>query len=336
MLTWQHPEWLIALVLLIPVWMMYGWYRRRQRQGIEALGSPALLKRMGIQLNGRKQFRSVLLLSLALTSLVLALANPQVGRRYEKVKQRGVDVILALDVSASMLAEDEQPNRLARAKLLIERFLSRLQGDRVGVIVFAGDAYVQVPLTSDYGAATSILRPVSPDAVPRQGTAIGQAIDMGAKAFAGSSDHFRAMFVISDGENHEGQAVEAAAAAREQGLRIHCIGVGTENGSTIPEYVGGTKSGEKRDRNGVTVVTKMNPAMLAGVAEAGGGRFFRLTDIQQTLEAMEEELDQMTEVDFEERFITDFEDQFSWMLALALLFLALEAFSRMYSSDQQA
>lgn len=326
MITWKHPEWFFALGLLVLIIGIFVWYRRRQRQGWAALGEEALFARLGVKLDGKIQLRRFLLLTAAMVSLILALANPQVGRRYERVKQRGVDVIIALDVSQSMLAEDEQPNRLARAKLLIERFLDRLNGDRVGLILFAGDAFVQIPLTSDYGAAASIIRPISPDVIPRQGTAIGEAIRLATDAFSSESETFRALLVISDGENHDEDMLNMAQQAREQGLRIHTIGIGSEEGSTIPEKIAGRLTGNKRDRAGNTVITKMNPAMLAAIAEQGGGNFWKLNEVSATLDQIEEALDQLTEQDFDERYITDYEDQFSWMLMLAFVFLSLEAF----------
>ncbi len=326
MITWKHPEWFFALGLLVLVIGIFVWYRRRQNQGWTALGEEALFAKLGVTLDGKLQLRRFLLLTSSLACLILALANPQVGRRYERVQQRGVDVIIALDVSQSMLAEDEQPNRLARAKLLIDRFLGQLNGDRIGLILFAGDAFVQIPLTSDYGAASSILRPVSTDVIPRQGTAIGEAIRLAMDAFSSESETFRALLVISDGENHDEDMLDMAQQAREQGLRIHTIGIGSEEGSSIPEKVAGRLTGNKRDRAGNTVITKMNPAMLAAIAEQGGGNYWKLNDISVALDQIGEALDQLTEQDFDERYITDYEDQFSWMLALALVFLSLEAF----------
>lgn len=326
MITWKHPEWFFALGLLVLIIGIFIWNRRRQRQGWTALGEEMLFARLGIRLDGKRQLRRFLLLTTSLVCLILALANPQVGRRYERVQQRGVDIIIALDVSQSMLAEDEQPNRLARAKLLIDRFLNQLNGDRIGLILFAGDAFVQIPLTSDYGAASSILRPVSTDVIPRQGTAIGEAIRLAMDAFSSESETFRALLVISDGENHDEEMLDMAQQAREKGLRIHTIGIGSEEGSSIPEKVAGRLTGNKRDRAGNTVITKMNPAMLAAIAEQGGGTYWKLNDISVTLDQISEALDQLTEQDFDERYITDYEDQFSWMLALALIFLTLEAF----------
>lgn len=327
MITWKHPEWFFALGLLVLVIGIFVWYRQRQKQGWTALGEEALFARLGVTLDGKLQLRRFLLLTSSLACLILALANPQVGRRYERVQQRGVDVIVALDVSQSMLAEDEQPNRLARAKLLIDRLFSQLNGDRIGLILFAGDAFVQIPLTSDYGAAASILRPVSTDVIPRQGTAIGEAIRLAMDAFSTESETFRALLVISDGENHDEDMLDMAQQAREKGLRIHTIGIGSEEGSTIPEKVAGRLTGNKRDRAGNTVITKINPAMLTAIAEHGGGNYWKLNDISVTLEQISEALDQLTEQDFDERYITDYEDQFSWMLAIAFLFLSLEAFS---------
>lgn len=326
MITWQHPEWLLALLLLLPLIVLYGWFRRRQRQGWQALGEGELLQRLGVSLIPGRQFRRGILSLIAVIGIVLALANPQVGRRYERVKQRGVDLIVALDISTSMLAEDEQPNRLARAKLLIRELVSGLEGDRIGLIVFAGDAFVQVPLTSDYAAVLSILQPISTDLIARQGTAIGEAIRLATEAFAGDQATFRALIVITDGEDHEGQAVQMAQTARDQGLRIHCVGLGSPQGAVIPEYVAGTLTGNKRDRDGNPVMSRLNPEVLTAIAEAGGGKYRPLEDIRATLQGLEQDLSTLSEQEFDERYVTDYEDQFSWMLLLALFALSLESF----------
>lgn len=325
MISWKHPEWFFALALLLIIGALYVWFRRNQRLNWEGLGEASLLKKMGLRVRSGASLRRVILAGLAFAFLILALANPRVGRRYEQVKQRGVDVIIALDISLSMLANDEQPNRLARAKLLIDQFVSEAAGDRVGVILFAGDAFVLVPLTGDYPALSSILAPVEPGLIPRQGTAIGQAIQLGIDAFGEQSGTFRTMFIISDGEDHEGGAMEVAEAARENGLRVHTIGVGSIEGSTIMETVAGRETGTKRDRSGQEVITRMNPEMLTTVASGGGGEFRKLTEIGSTLDEMNTLLDQMTEQDFDERFITDYEEQFSWPLAIALLLLLIES-----------
>lgn len=309
---------------MIPLLWWYLRFRRRQRQVWAQLGEPSLLSRLSRPLQGRSQARRFALLLFAFVALVMALANPQIGRRYERVKQRGVDIVVALDVSQSMLAEDEQPNRLARGKLLVNRLLDRLQGDRFGLILFAGDAFVMVPLTGDYAATRSILQTVSPDLIPRQGTALGRAIELAAEAFPAEQQGFRTLIMVTDGEDHEGAVMEQAAAAREKGLRVHTVGIGSPGGATIPVFRNGEKVSEKRDRQGQIVRSTLDPQMLSAIAEAGGGRYWPLDDIRSTVDGLEDALDRMTQQDFDERFVTDYEDQFPWMLGLALVLLLLE------------
>ncbi len=326
MIHWETPVWLWALAFWLPLSWLYIRHRRQQQKAWMALGDPVLLGRLGLLMDHRRQTRRFLMLGFAATALVVALANPQIGRRYERVKQRGVDLIVALDISQSMLAEDEQPNRLARAKLLVSRLLEGLEGDRFGLVLFAGNAFVQIPLTTDYGAANSILQPIGPEAIPKQGTAIGEAIRVATEAFKSQDGAFRALVIISDGEDHEGQALELAEAARKQGLRIHCVGVGGQEGAMVPEVVRGQVVGEKRDASGQVVLSRMNPAMLASLAEAGGGSFWPLEEVTTTQEAIEASLGSLTEQEFDERYITDYEDQFDWFLFLGFALLVLEAF----------
>lgn len=323
MIDWKHPEWLFAWTLLLVVGIQYVWFRRRQSRYWKTVGEADLLTRMGFVLTTKHSLRHLVLSGMAMALLIMALANPRIGRRYERVQQMGVDIIIALDISNSMLASDEQPTRLARAKLLINQFLDQAKGDRVGLVVFAGDAFVLVPMTGDYQALKSMLAPVSPELIARQGTAIGKAIEIGIQTCSSSSEPFGTILILTDGEDHEGGALEMAARAREQGLRVHTIGIGSSSGTTIMEPVAGNNSRVKRDRSGQEVLTRMNPEILAGIAQQGGGEFKPLADISGTLDHIYRLLDQMTEQEFDERLITDYKEQFSWPLALAFILLVL-------------
>ena len=256
--------------------------------------------------------------------LVLALANPQIGHTYEKVQRQGVDLIIALDISKSMLAEDEKPNRLKRAKQFISRLIDKLAGDRVGLVIFAGNAYLQVPMTSDYTATKTFLKTISPDLAGTQGTAIGEAIRLADESFDRTQRQFKAMLIISDGENHEGDAIEAAQNAADKGMIIHTMGIGSPKGEPIPEYRSGKKVGFKQDKQGSIVLSRLNEDMLRKVALTGSGTYMRLTQGNSELNAFLDEIASMEKQEFEEHAFTDFEDQYQWFLTIAMLLIGLE------------
>jgi Ca-activated chloride channel homolog len=264
-----------------------------------------------------------ILLLVSLAFIILALAGPRFGTRLEEVKREGIEIILALDVSNSMLAEDIRPNRMERSKMAISRLLGTLRNDRVGLIVFAGDAFVQVPITSDYTAARMILDNISTDIVPVQGTAIGRAIDLAARSFTPESQASRMLVIISDGEDHDDDPVRAARIAREKGIRIFTIGMGRPEGAPIPVTAGG-QTRFLTDPEGNTVISRLDEATLKAIASAGEGMFVRAGTSGTGLDVIMEEIGKMEKAEFGEMVYTEFEERFQYMAALALLALILD------------
>jgi Ca-activated chloride channel family protein len=264
---------------------------------------------------------------LAVGLLVLALARPQFGTRVETVTSEGQDVMVALDVSRSMLAEDVAPNRLERARLEIMRILQQLDGDRIGLVAFAGNAFVQSPLTIDYGAAALFLNAMSPDLIPIQGTNLGEALTVALDAFEEGTRGHRVLVVVTDGEDHEGDIEAALERAVDLGVQIHTVGIGSLEGVPIPEFdESGVRSGFIRDDQGVVVTTQLDESTLERVAEATGGRYFPALGPGANLNPLIEEITGGEGRELEVREITQFDEQFQIFLGLALVLLLVEGF----------
>jgi Ca-activated chloride channel homolog len=263
---------------------------------------------------------------LAYMCVVVGLANPQFGSKLEEVKRKGVDIIVALDVSNSMLCEDIRPSRLERSKQALSRLLDKLQNDRIGIIVFAGEAYVQLPITTDYSAAKLFLPSIEPDMIPTQGTAIGAAIDLAVKSFTENEKKNKALIIITDGENHEDNAIEAAKNAAESGVITYTIGMGSPEGAPIPVYHNGVRADYKKDENGNTVITKLNEAMLREIAANGKGEFIRATNSDDGLSLILDKVNKMEKKEFGSKVYTEFDDKFQYFLTAGLLILILEFF----------
>lgn len=319
-MTISQPQylWLLLLVpLFFAVQVLVNKFRQRR---IRRFGNEALVKALMPSYAGAKVWLRLSLFSVAFCFLVLALSRPQRGVRLKEQQMSGAEVVIALDVSNSMLAEDYSPNRLNRAKLAIAQVSEKLEGDRIGLVVFAGDAYVQIPLTSDYISAKMFLNSISTNSVPVQGTAIGTAIDMSVRCFSDKSDQSRAVIVITDGENHEDDPVDAAKRAVENGVRVYTIGVGSKDGTFIPLPEGGYIT----DDQGNNVVTRLDDATLKDIAEVGNGiyvqstnREFGLNPIIEDIQNMEDKV--MTTVMYEE-----YEELYMYFLGVALLFFVIE------------
>lgn len=319
-MTISQPQylWLLLLVpLFFAVQVLVNKFRQRR---IRRFGNEALVNALMPSYAGAKVWLRLSLFSVAFCFLVLALSRPQRGVRLKEQQMSGAEVVIALDVSNSMLAEDYSPNRLNRAKLAIAQVSEKLEGDRIGLVVFAGDAYVQIPLTSDYISAKMFLNSISTNSVPVQGTAIGTAIDMSVRCFSDKSDQSRAVIVITDGENHEDDPVDAAKRAVENGVRVYTIGVGSKDGTFIPLPEGGYIT----DDQGNNVVTRLDDATLKDIAEAGNGiyvqstnREFGLNPIIEDIQNMEDKV--MTTVMYEE-----YEELYMYFLGVALLFFVIE------------
>ncbi|RMG61238.1 MAG: VWA domain-containing protein [Bacteroidetes bacterium] len=326
MTKFEHPEALYLLFLLVPLGLLFLLFWQGRRRAVKRFGESSLVTRLMPERPVFKHTLKFILAAVALILLVVALANPQIGQSYEKVQRSGVDLMIALDISRSMMAEDEKPSRLAKAKQFISSLTEELAGDRIGLILFAGNAYLQVPLTSDYVAARTLLRAINPEIAGSQGTNIGEAIRVADEAFDRSEAEFRTMLIISDGEDHEAAALEMARTAAGKGMTIYTMGVGSPKGSPIPEYRNGRQVGYKQDRSGSIVLSKLNETMLQQVAATGNGSYFRLTQARADASNFARELAGLEKRDFEEYVFTDYEDYFQVFLALALLFLVLEFF----------
>src|SRR6056297_2148239 len=263
-------------------------------------------------------------LVLALTSVIFAAADPQFGSKLEKVKRKGVEIIIALDVSNSMLAEDITPNRLERAKRSISKMIDQLRNDKIGLIIFAGDAYVQVPITTDYSAVKMYLETIDTDIVPRQGTAIGSAIDLGLRSFDEESNLDKAMIVITDGENHQGNAIEAAEKAADKGIAIHMIGMGSNKGVPIPLRKQNGQVVYQKDQNGNTVISKLNEKVLKNIAAETDGSFSLATNSSTGLNELFKEISKMEKKEIESKIYADYEHRFQYLIGLALLFLFID------------
>jgi Ca-activated chloride channel family protein len=262
---------------------------------------------------------------LALASLVVGLANPQIGTRLEEVKQEGVDLFIALDVSLSMKAEDIKPNRLEKAKLEIRSLLGRLAGDRIGLIVFAGDAYTQFPLTTDYSAANIFLDVIDVDVAPVPGTAIGSAIARAMDSFDFKEPTTKVIIIITDGENNEGEVMESAQEASKKGILLYTIGLGSPAGAPIPVYNSeGRQTDFKRDRMGNVVLSKLDEVSLEKIAAIGNGKYYRGTNTQDELDQVYEDLNALEKKEFGSKQFTDYEDRFQFFLAAGIILLIAE------------
>lgn len=319
-----HYFYLFALIplLLGMFWLSWLWRKRALRR----FGSEQLFKKLMPWRSVRRPWVKFILLLLATSMLILALANPLVGSRMQEAQREGIDVMIALDVSRSMLAEDIRPNRLERAKLAVSRLIDRLENDRVGLVVFAGNAITQVPLTTDHSAAKMMLRTVNTNSVSVQGTAIGSAIDRALASFQGEDLKNKVIIIISDGENHIDDPLLQARQAAQAGVIIHTVGIGTLAGAPIPVYRNNQLTGFLRDSEGNTVVSRYDEATLRAIAEATGGVFRHGTGADMGLNSILEEIRKMEKDTFETMVFADYQSRFHYFIALALLFLVFEIF----------
>lgn len=324
----ELPIWLWGL-LWIPVLLMAYWLFLQWRKGaIARFGEWNLVEQLMDGFSAKRQNIKFALWLFSIAFIVLGLTNPQMGTRLQKVKRQGVDVVIALDVSKSMLAQDVTPNRLDRSKQFISKLLSRMADDRIALIIFAGNAYMQMPLTIDYSAAKLFLNTINTEIVPTQGTAIGEAIDLATQAFDPEEEKFKTLIIITDGENHESGAIRSAEDAEDLGVLTYTVGVGSKDGAPIPVYRGNTKQvvDYVRDKSGKKVNSTLNVEMLKDVAKAGNGQFFQLTNGTKEIDNILDELSSMEKKEFEDRVFTDYEDQFQWLLGPGLLLLVFNIF----------
>ena len=327
MIRFAHPEYLYILYALPFLIGLIIWQINGKRKVLKSL---ARIEAFSVLFGSKsivKDYAKATLIVLAFACVVLGFANPQIGTRVEEVKQVGIDVYICLDVSASMMAEDLKPNRLEKAKKEISELIKKLQGDRIGLVVFAGGAYVQFPLTADYSAANLFLSTVDINSVPEPGTAIAAAVNLASDSFDKKAATRKVIVVITDGEDHEGDLSPAIQSAKEKGIVIYSIGMGSPTGAPIPQLDGaGKQVGFKQDKDGNTVLTKLDEVTLKQLASESGGKYYLAMNTGNELDAIYKDLASMEKTEYGAKRVTDYEDKFYYFLIPALLLLIGEFF----------
>lgn len=312
---------LFAIPVMAVLFLLALLWRKRTQKKFATNG---LLKKLAPNRSIFKSVLKFLVLSLALFCLSVALVNPKVGTKLETIKREGVDIVFALDVSKSMLAEDIAPNRLDKSKQLITQIINSLAGDRVGIIGYAGSSFPQVPITTDFSAAKLFLSSMNTDMVSSQGTAITEAIAMAQTYYNDEEQTNRVLFIISDGEDHAGNVSTIVQEAAEMGIRIFTIGVGSEKGAPIPVKRNGIIQNYKRDQNNEQVITRLNLETLREISSLADGEYIDGSNTKDVVEAVTAILNGMDKTEFEAKQYTDFKDQFQWFLLGALVLLAID------------
>jgi Ca-activated chloride channel family protein len=326
MFRFAHPEYLNALYL-IPVLILAFWLLNRNKIKLLAYFADRELHKVLFPSNSNvKSWMKFIVILLAISCLIFAAANPQVGTKLQEVKQTGIDVFILLDVSNSMMAEDIKPSRLEKAKYQISNLINKLRGDRIGLIIFAGQAYIQIPLTTDYAAANLFLSAVDVNSVPSQGTAIASAINLATASFDSLSTQ-KVIIAITDGEDHEGDVMEAVENATSRGIKLYTIGLGSQGGAPIPVYNNNSQLvGFKKDGEGNTVLTKLDEETLKSIANEGNGNYYRGTNYEDYLDKIYTELSELEQTEFGVKKVTDYEDRFYYFLIPAIFLLVVEFF----------
>ena len=310
----------LYLLLLVPLFLIgYGVWRSMRSRRVRKFGDEELVKALMPSWSGSKGWVRMVLFSLAFAFFAVGLARPQIGAKLSEHKSRGAEIVICLDVSNSMLAQDYSPDRLSRAKLAISRLTDKLKDDRIGLIVFAGSSFVQLPVTTDYVSAKMFLGSIDTDSVPIQGTAMGDAIFTAIKSFSAQSEKSRVIIVISDGENHEDDPVAAAKEAAENGIRVYTVGVGSSEGQPIP-----VDGGLLKDKDGEIVVTKLDEDMLRQVAKAGNGAYVHAGNDEFGLNPIIDDIRRMEDEEFGSVVFEEYDEQYMYFFGIALALLVIE------------
>jgi len=323
MFKFAEPEYLFLLALIPLMIVVFIFRRIQQRKNIRQFGDPVLLARLMPNVSGVRPIVKFSLQMLALLLTVVVIARPQFGTKSQEVKRQGIEVMVVLDISNSMMAQDIQPNRLGKSKQLLSRMIDQMENDKIGLVVFASDAFTQLPITADYVSAKLFLNSISPALIARQGTAIGSAVELAVNSFQATSKASKAIVLITDGENHEDNAVEAAKLAQDKGIVVHVIGMGRPEGSPIP--LAGSMSFLK-DGQGNVVVSKLNETMCQEIAQGGNGVYVRADNSNTAYRAVVDELEKLSKSELSATVFADFNEQFQSFAILALLLLIAEYF----------
>lgn len=318
-----NPDFLYLLLLLPVLVLLWILNNVRRKRSLRKLGEQKLINELLPEQSGIRPAIKFLLGLLSVTAVIIMLARPQFGSKLEEVKKEGVEVIIALDVSNSMLSRDIQPDRLTRAKQALTRLIDNLDNDKIGLIIFAGDAYTQIPITTDYISAKMFLSAISPAMVPKQGTAIGSAIDLGMRSFTPGDGKSKAMIIITDGENHEDDPVNKAGEASEAGIVIHTIGIGSPEGVPVP-IASGSKIDYLKDVDGNTVISRLDEDILKKVAMTANGSYVRASTSNIGLDEIYSEIRKMKTQEMESTMYTEYNDQFQIFAVVAIFLLIID------------
>lgn len=324
-MRFAQPEYLYALGL-VPLLIVFYIVRFRQKaKALALLGNPELLAKLSRTTSiGRQKLKAGLMVC-SVTCCLLALARPQFGTKIETIKRQGFEIMVALDVSNSMLAEDVKPNRLIRAKHAIRSLMAQLEGDRIGLVVFAGAAFLQCPMTSDYSALELFLDGVDTETVGTQGTAISEALDVATRTFQQNQREHKIVVLLTDGEDHQDDPITTAKKLSSQGIRVYAIGIGTPFGEPIPiKNTGGRVSGHKRDDAGSVVMSRLDENTLQQIALETEGAYYRSTLGEEEIQAIYHDIAELEKSEFEAKEFTQYEERYQYVLAFALFFFILD------------
>lgn len=320
-----NPNILWLLVVVVLLVLLFVWGKFCSRKALARFGNIQLLRPLMSGVSSKKLNIKFSLQILALICLIVAAARPQFGSKLETVKKEGIEVMVCLDISNSMLAEDIAPSRLEKSKRMLTRMLDQMQNDQVGLIVFAGDAVVQLPITNDYISAKMFLESITPENISAQGTAIGAAINLALRSFTPKEETSKAIVLITDAENHEDDAAGAASAAYEKGIPTHVIGVGSTQGAVIPDGTG-RRNSPRKDRNGNPITTRLDEAIARQVAEAGHGVYAHADNSNSAINSVIESLHQLQTSELESHVYAEYDDQFFWFVMIAFFCLVADIF----------
>ena len=320
MFRFEDPIYLYALALIPLLLVLRFLLIRQQKRRLRKFGDRDLVRQLMPDVSRFRPLVKFSLLLTALALLIVMIARPQFGTKINREKRTGIETIIALDISNSMLAEDVAPCRLDRSKMMVENLVDHFTNDKIGLIVFAGDAFIQLPITSDYVSAKMFLSSISPSMIATQGTDIAKAITMASNSFTQQEGVGKAIIVITDGEDHEGRVMEAATEAKEKGMRVYVLGVGSPKGAPIPIGNGDYM----KDNTGQTVMTGLNEEMCRQIAQAGGGAYIHVENNSNAQDQLDQELDKLAKKEIESTVYSDYDEQFQAVGILALLLIIIE------------
>ncbi|MEE2931564.1 MAG: VWA domain-containing protein [Bacteroidota bacterium] len=323
MLRYENIEYL-NLLLLLPITILIVWrFEKWRKKVLTNFGDYNLIQKLTPSFSKTKHITKHIFNILIFLFIIIGLSNPQIGTKMEEVKREGVDLMIAIDLSNSMLTEDIKPNRLERAKQAISKLIDKLEGDRIGLVVFAGEAYVQLPITTDYSAAKLFLSTINTEIIPTQGTNIGNAIELCMQSFDMNNKQSKAIIVITDGENHDENAINTATKAYEENIFVHTLGMGLTKGGPIPIYKYGRQTGYRKDNSGNTIVSKLNEEMLQEIAKSGNGSYVRANNTQAGLSILFSEINKLEKKEIGTMIFTEYKDRFQLFTGFAVLLLIL-------------